>query len=225
MTTTITPALGVVPRLVELAEEFGRRAHVAAERLDVMPSMAQLTDVEEDLLAKLAEVREQKTARVVAEHERRSAVEAADAMRVLAGRLRVEATPPGPDEVLAATGLMPRSADPYGPPLIPEQVHPATPETVEAARRTGALPIVPDDVVSGDATPTADVAPGRVVATSGPTQTQPDPGAAHPVPNPPTPPTPSGSSAWPEPTANPSPAAEPSKPAQPGARHKKGGRK
>ena len=52
--------------------------------------------------------------------------------------------------------------------------------------------------------------PGTVVAVSGPLVTQPDPGAAHPVPNPPTP---SGSSAWPEPVLNsrPLPPAEPGK--------------
>lgn len=251
MTTTITPAVGVVPRLVELAGTLRADAERIAADLADMATMEDLTRVEEEILAQLADVRRRKTERAVAEHEHRAALSAAVEIDRLADRLREASAPPRPDEVLRATGLLPAGVEPT-PVEVRDCGHcggdisynrisrrwehlrdgeaecfPGDPDTCladpcpddgltapgvldsreEVARLTGGHPVVPDD-----ATPTGDVSPGRVVATGGPTQTQPDPGAAHPVPNPPSP--------------APAPATQ-AAPTQRGPRHKreKGGRK
>lgn len=235
------PVPGVLDGLAVRRDEYATQAaHLAAE-LVVGPSMDELTQAEEELLAQLADVRRRKTDRAVRESEHRAAQEAAEFFEGLMGRTRsrieqarrdagvmVDRPRPDPDPLAGPSGIVRDSREEVaratgGYPTVPSvpPAVPSGPSPVELAGKVRdglvALSAVPGDATPQDATPSPDVAPGRVVATGGPTMTQPD-ASAQPEPSPAAP------SAQPDqgpPASTPSPASLP----QRGPRHKKGGRR
>ncbi|GAA2298498.1 hypothetical protein GCM10010402_66410 [Actinomadura luteofluorescens] len=209
------PASGGLDGLAARRDEYAQDADRLAASL-TGPSLDDLTKTEEELLAQLDDVRRRKAVRAVREAEHRAAAEAADFFDGLIARTRARIEQ-------ARGGLLLDRPRPDALAGLPGLVKDAREETVTAV--SGGYPITPAngqpsmpeapglEVVRNPTTPGLDsVGPAdALVATSGPMQTQPDPGAAHPVPNPPPPP--------------PAAPSAPFEPAFRGPRHKKGGRK
>lgn len=175
METTITPGPvpGVLDGIATRRDEYKATADRLAAGLRSGPSMDELTRVEEELLAQLADVRRRKTDRAVAESEHRAAVEAAEFFGGLIGRTRMRI-----EEAQQGAGLLVDRPRPDPDPLAgPAGIVRDSREEVAAA--TGGYPTVP----AAQVTPPVPSGPsgvaevGRVVATSGPLETMPDPSA------------------------------------------------
>lgn len=208
MNTTIT-ARGVVERLAEKRDQYAADASRVAAMLGTGPTVEDLDRAEAELLAQLADVHRRRAERAALESEHHAYAEASEFFADLVDRTRraieqrtaparTDQPRPDPDPHAGLPGLVDDSREEIAALMSGE--YPTAPATQhpDGSWQTGGY-----RVVSGDEPP------GRLVAESGPQQTQPDDGLAHPVPNPPTPPDEQD-----EPAAG-----------RRGPRHKKGGRK
>ncbi|TDD68583.1 hypothetical protein [Actinomadura rubrisoli] len=181
MTLTIAPrpTPSVLERLTFQRDEYRTEADRIAADLAIAPTVADLTRVEEELLAQLADVRRRRDNRSARDSEHRAAAEAADALDELIRRLNPTSAPaagplvdrprPDPDPLAGPAGIITDSRE-------------------EVASTTGGFPTIPAQsaapvsVPSGQPGPAEQVregldVPGALVATSGPTKTMPDPSA------------------------------------------------
>ncbi|WP_067470100.1 hypothetical protein [Actinomadura macra] len=175
--TTITPARGVLPRLEDHATEWRALADELAAELAAGPSLADLADIEAQLMEQLADVRRRAVWRAEREHEQQAAARIAASLDVLTEETRHRTAPTTTEQTRARPG--PPPVDPrYERPEWPSSTLPHT-EPVIQAPAPPAPPAPPAETTGGYPSPPN--APGELVATTGPTHTMPDP-AASPTP-------------------------------------------